>query len=332
MYTLIDDEGGVSGLAREVLDGERDYPVVCLTSRRGQLDPALDPEEVRDAVGENAFLCVVPTGSLTYRLKELLPPMLDVYEGAARIWWPGVSGASAPADHPLVQDRYGVYGSKSMADLARAFRRGPPARQGGGSKDPRIGHLIEERDTAVARAKELAVRVAALEAEFAQVRQRAASAERALREERKRTQETPSERASGERPIEPEADLYLMIVSEWLKTGPSERTEHPLAPFSLGSEFLDSLAAVREIPESRVAHICSRVEAGTAHEYDGLQVHPLRAGPGGSDPQRVRGDGAEGWRCAIKRGAPSAPRLHYWVLPGGSVEFAKVVRHDDFSI
>jgi hypothetical protein len=29
---------------------------------------------------------------------------------------------------------------------------------------------------------------------------------------------------------------------------------------------------------------------------------------------------------------PSARRLHFWELPGGGVELAKIVIHDDFSI
>jgi hypothetical protein len=31
-------------------------------------------------------------------------------------------------------------------------------------------------------------------------------------------------------------------------------------------------------------------------------------------------------------GTAAARRLHYWRLPGGRVELAKIVYHDDFSI
>jgi hypothetical protein len=75
------------------------------------------------------------------------------------------------------------------------------------------------------------------------------------------------------------------------------------------------------------------IAAGRAPELPGLDVHQLRTGKGGNDPQRTRPrDGATAWRCALKTDSPSAPRLHYWSLPTGAVEFAKVGSHDDMDI
>ena len=37
-------------------------------------------------------------------------------------------------------------------------------------------------------------------------------------------------------------------------------------------------------------------------------------------------------RCNLQAGTAAARRLHYWQLPDGGIELAKIVYHDDFSI
>ena len=59
-------------------------------------------------------------------------------------------------------------------------------------------------------------------------------------------------------------------------------------------------------------------------------MHRLRTGLGGDDPVRVRKDGAAAWRASLQVNTPSARRIHYWVLPNGQVEFARVATHDDY--
>jgi hypothetical protein len=47
---------------------------------------------------------------------------------------------------------------------------------------------------------------------------------------------------------------------------------------------------------------------------------------------RVRNDGAIAWRASLQVNTPSARRIHYWVLPSGQIELARVAAHDDFDI
>jgi hypothetical protein len=56
-------------------------------------------------------------------------------------------------------------------------------------------------------------------------------------------------------------------------------------------------------------------------------VHALRTGPGGDDPQQMRG--ADG---AMRRDIDYESHLHYWQCDDGKVELASVVRHNDFTI
>lgn len=58
-------------------------------------------------------------------------------------------------------------------------------------------------------------------------------------------------------------------------------------------------------------------------------VHALRAGMGGNAPQRLRArDGAKAWRRDIDH----EYHLHYWEMEDGTIEFASMVVHNDFSI
>tara|TARA_B100002003_G_scaffold92853_1_gene86524 strand:- start:8642 stop:9625 length:984 start_codon:yes stop_codon:yes gene_type:complete len=56
-------------------------------------------------------------------------------------------------------------------------------------------------------------------------------------------------------------------------------------------------------------------------------VHALRQGPGGNDPQRMRGSDK-----AQRRDIDREFHLHYWECADGKVELASVGYHNDFSI
>jgi hypothetical protein len=110
----------------------------------------------------------------------------------------------------------------------------------------------------------------------------------------------------------------------------SDRDRYPLGRFAFLPGFAASADALHGVDEARIAEVCAHVAANRAHEINGLEVHPLRSGPGGA-PQRVRADGARGWRAALQVGSAAARRLHYWVLSdpaGWSVEFEVVGTHD----
>ena len=69
-----------------------------------------------------------------------------------------------------------------------------------------------------------------------------------------------------------------------------------------------------------------------ALEIPGLELHMLRESETVGAAQQVRGDGARAWRCNLQTRTAAARRLHYWQLPDGRIELAKIVYHDDFSI
>ncbi len=95
--------------------------------------------------------------------------------------------------------------------------------------------------------------------------------------------------------------------------GPAERTRYPLRRVVVGPQFLGSLRELQGVSLHRVLDACVHVATGRAAEIPGLELHPLRAGAGGTE-QRQRPDGARAWRCALQVHSPSARRLHFWRL------------------
>ncbi len=327
----VTNEEDIEQLAALVLEPTREQPVVCLTSRPGEADPALDPCEVREVVGDAQPIWLVPTGPLTRELERRLPPKLHVFGGAARIWWPGVTEQSDPRDHPLVQDRYGVYGTQTMRMFEERFARGAP-QASRSATEPRVALLQAERDAAQESAKRLAGHLSEMQRERDSALERAASADRRRREERAQRFSAPLPEPSDRE--DEDAAFHRLLLEAWLAAlSVKDRTTHPLRPYVLGPAFLEEVRQLELVTSSRVARVCAMVACGRAHEIEGLSLHPLRAGAGGDDPPQIRDrDGARAMRCALKRNTPSAPHLHFWQRPDGVVEFASVGGHDDFKI
>jgi hypothetical protein len=109
--------------------------------------------------------------------------------------------------------------------------------------------------------------------------------------------------------------------------GCDERGRYPMRRVVVGPDFLSSLRELQGVSLHRVLDTCVHVATGRASEIPGLELHPLRAGPGGTE-QRQRADGARAWRCALQVHSPSARRLHFWRLEGDAVELDRVGTHD----
>lgn len=117
---------------------------------------------------------------------------------------------------------------------------------------------------------------------------------------------------------------------EWVRRIPAaQKAELPLAPYSLGPEFLDTLSAVKGVERSKVVQVVVEVLTGLADRLDGREKHPLRLSASGGSPAVRRDDGWICWRVALQRETPAARRLHFWQR-GKEYELSRVGNHDDF--
>jgi predicted RNA-binding protein with RPS1 domain len=116
----------VAAFARDsILSPSRTRPIVALTSHPRAGFP-IDPDALASDLGEAADVVALETGDTTWALSEALPSRLDVYGGAARIWWPRLQTESNPFDHPLFCMFSPAEAEAARQRILAAFRRGSP--------------------------------------------------------------------------------------------------------------------------------------------------------------------------------------------------------------
>src|SRR5690242_20707993 len=98
----------------ELLNTERERPIVAVTTRPHDGQSWVDPRALDEAIGATANVVYLETGDATCALADSLPPRLDAYGGAIRVWWPGLTVGSNPYDHKL-------YFVRSPADARATF-------------------------------------------------------------------------------------------------------------------------------------------------------------------------------------------------------------------
>jgi predicted RNA-binding protein with RPS1 domain len=113
----VESERDVTALAAVVVSARRSTPIVCLTTPGYLSRPLVSPETLADAlVGLDYEIWVIAQRAHAWALTEALPPGLDVYGGAVRIWWPIPAGVEEdPRRHP----RFTVF---SASDVDRVVR------------------------------------------------------------------------------------------------------------------------------------------------------------------------------------------------------------------
>jgi|GEM_PF-2246505 len=86
----------------ELLSPGRTRPVVAITTNPHYPAATLNADRLASDLGGAADVVALETGDATWALTAALPSRLDVYGGAVRIWWPGLTATSKPTDHPLL--------------------------------------------------------------------------------------------------------------------------------------------------------------------------------------------------------------------------------------
>lgn len=145
----------VAALAALIVYSDTPDRIVCLTSRPGEVEPALDPKRVRDIVGDDTPIYVIAHGPLTRELKGLLPPKYDVFGGAGRIYWPSLQPEDTPLTHPLIFDRSGEYDDAAFTSLERFFRPGPPIGRGAITGPDPLREALEQNRQLKQRVRDL---------------------------------------------------------------------------------------------------------------------------------------------------------------------------------
>jgi hypothetical protein len=94
-----------------------------------------------------------------------------------------------------------------------------------------------------------------------------------------------------------------------------DKNLYPLCDFSVGPSFVPSILKLHLESQAEVLRIiikqAVRVLSRQGERFPSMAIHPQRAGPGSSDPQLVRPDGAAAFRAHLTKHGPGY-RLLYW--------------------
>ena len=107
----------------DLLASNRMRPVVAVTTNPATGQYWIDPSVLEGNVGEWADVVALETGDATWELADALPDRLDVYGGAMRVWWPGITRESDPYDHKLFLLRSEEEAQRRVAFLEDELRR-----------------------------------------------------------------------------------------------------------------------------------------------------------------------------------------------------------------
>jgi hypothetical protein len=177
---------------------------------------------------------------------------------------------------------------------------------------------------------------AGLVSQIRELREREQAQKREARAAEDRTAALQKKYAGEDDPLESER-AFLLGVRLWYARNFDEdaRARNPLQRMRLHPRFLASVRELEGVDVEKVLEVCGQVAADVARTITAREVHPLRAGAGGSGATTRARDGARAWRCALQVKTPSARRLHWWRVPGeygATIEFASVGLHDDVGI
>lgn len=219
----------------------------------------------------------------------------------------------------------------------------PPIAQAPTQPEPRID--LGAQKEMVKTISKLKTQCNALTEEVQQLRTRAlalqeknnenqAELKRLRTAQRKAVQQAKQDARTGRsNAIEPFADAEQQfrhdVYMVWVEKIPAQdKARLPLPDYAISSHFLETLHTHTPDIRKKALEVAVEILTGTAERSAGRDVHPLRGGSPTAPPV-TRNNGQETcMRVAVKIGAPSAPRFHYW-KGAAQLELSSVRLHDD---
>jgi len=109
---------------REVLlNPHREKPVVAVTTHPRTGNTWIEPKDLAATLEDLADVVCLETGDATWELTDAVPPRLDVYGGAVRVWWPDLREDSDPYDHRLYFIRSAGQARAVFDEIVRSVRQ-----------------------------------------------------------------------------------------------------------------------------------------------------------------------------------------------------------------
>lgn len=98
---LSESENDCSTLMNALLSKSRRHPLVLITVRNDDHNALVSPRKVASHLAGLAHVVLARNSQVTWNLCSLIPSYLNCYNGAVRLYWPGLKLTDSPYQHPL---------------------------------------------------------------------------------------------------------------------------------------------------------------------------------------------------------------------------------------
>jgi hypothetical protein len=338
------DAAGAETFAGRVFEASRILPLVLVsTSRQHGERPLIDPACLAAETAGLADVTVMADDAASWALSNRLR-RFSAWGGAVRIYLPDATEADPWERHPLVR----VDAHRPTVALAQITARVRAAAGLPATAPAPLTVLPAPRPLPETPGRVREGDDARHDAEVTRLATQLTERDRLLREKdetiaelRQQVQKLTKQLRAGREAggpeatrvyADPERQFRHEVEQHWLTTVPeAERDARPMAAYRLGRDWLTSLQALELAGRRKIVEVVVEVLTGRAVDSAARRPRRMRTGSGGSPP-RVREDGAVAWRCDIKHGTASAPRLMWWKLPDNTIELGRVAAHDDMQL
>jgi hypothetical protein len=336
---------GAAAFAERVFDPARLQPLVLVSTSRPHGDSPLISPDALHAQLDGAVEVAVTTGSAASRALSEHLPQFNTWGGAVRLYLPDASPRDPWQRHPLFQvdPRHPDQDLQYIVARVRAAAGLHPATPEASSTVPAVRAAPEtvlDTHEYVGAGDERGAELTRLAGQVADKERRLREQTETIADLRQQLQKLGKKLRAADRdndlpPVpqvydDPERQFRYEIEQHWLWTvQETDRDEYPLTDYQLGRDWLAALEVIELVDRRKILDVV--VEVLTGRAVGSTARRPRRMRIAGSAP-RTRADGAIAWRCDIKQGSASAPRLMYWKLPDNTVELGRVAAHDDMQL
>lgn len=321
----------VPAVVEEIFSDTRHLPLIVVSVASDTNTTRIDARALAADLADHAGVVVLDNMAVVHAFSDQVPTAFRCFGGAARVIWPSATREDGAHRHELMLTHPGDDPDLTRHRITallrtRGFLPEEPPPIAPWNRTPDAAATTDDltglrQDLQTARD-----RLTALTAENTDLRKTV----RSLTDQTKDL----SQRLHGTGVYaDPDRQLRYEIAHAWLTTYPeADRDQHPLATYTFGPDFLDSLDALDGVDRHLVVAACVDVLTRRAWDINGRQARQMRSSAAPGSDYLTRADGAAAWRCNIQNATASARRLMWWEIPDGTIELAKAALHDDVTI
>lgn len=300
-----------TALAAHLLDPTRTKPMIVVSIVAGAgsgAGGAIDAETIYDAVTPLALVARVRNGPATYALKAALPPGMDVFGSAGRVYAGGKAWES-DSNSILRIIRRPQQTVTAAEDLIAA------ALASGYTPTPDEPCNCDETKALKAQIRELTRTNNRLQSLLSPA--------------------VPLPRRPGPQDTEPVLDsatrFRAEVTGQWQQrlAQPDSAREPLPAGYPLHPDFLATLDRLTQGEYRKAASVAMEILTGLVHTVPGRNARLMRTARPGNNAHRRTDTGQLIWRANIQTHSPAARRIHWTRTPEGQIRLLAVTQHDD---